>query len=100
MSGLEAVMMVCFGFSWPASIWKTWTVKNPEGKSLLFLVLVEIGYLAGIANKLLDRCDWVVVLYIVNALMVLTDLVLVLYYRRHPRKMKKTAPAIQHAAQR
>ena len=43
MDLFEAIMMICFGASWPASIWKTITVKNPIGKSMIFLWLVLIG---------------------------------------------------------
>lgn len=83
MSILEAIMMVCFGASWPAAILKTIKAKNPAGKSLLFLVLIELGYLAGIVNKLFQPgWDWVIILYIVNAAMVAADLILVLYYKK------------------
>ena len=84
MSGriLEAVMMVCFGFSWPLSILKTYRVKNPAGKSVAFLWLIIIGYLAGMASKIASgNIDWVIGLYALNTLMVATDLGLVYFYR-------------------
>lgn len=77
----EAVMMICFGASWPVSILKTIKVKDPKGKSIGFLMLIEIGYISGIIFKL-GNFDWGIVLYILNALMVATDLALVLYYRK------------------
>ena len=43
MDIFEAIMMVCFGASWPVSIWKTVKVKNPIGKSVIFLWLVEMS---------------------------------------------------------
>ena len=49
MDIFEAIMMVCFGASWPVSIWKTVKVKNPIGKSVIFLWLVEIGRKIGAA---------------------------------------------------
>ena len=85
----EAVMMICFGASWPVSILKTIKVKNPAGKSIGFLILIEIGYLSGIIFKL-QHFDWGIALYILNALMVATDLILVLYYRK---RLKKAAQA-------
>ena len=85
MDIFEAIMMVCFGASWPASICKTIKVKNPAGKSIIFLWLVEIGYLAGIIYKL-SRPDWVIALYALNAAMVGTDLYLVVKYRKLRRK--------------
>ena len=85
MNIFEAIMMLCFGASWPFSIWKTIKVKNPVGKSIIFLWLVEIGYLAGIIYKL-SRPDWVIALYALNAAMVGTDLYLVVKYRKMRRK--------------
>ena len=81
MDIFEAIMMICFGASWPASIHKTVKVKNPAGKSMIFLWLVEIGYISGIIYKL-HRPDWVIALYCLNARMVATDLFLVNKYRR------------------
>lgn len=91
MSVLEAVMLVCFGVSWPLSIYRTYRVKNPVGKSIAFLWLIIIGYLAGILNKIFGRMDWVVYLYALNAAMVATDLVLVYYYRAR-RKAEGSTP--------
>jgi len=85
----EAVMLVCFGASWPVSIWKTYRVKNPVGKSIGFLVLIIIGYAAGIINKITGSMDWVLWLYVLNLVMVATDLVLVIWYRR--RAIRKDA---------
>lgn len=87
----EAVMMACFGASWPLSIRKTFRVKNPVGKSVAFLWLVIIGYLAGILNKVFGKMDWVVCLYALNAAMVATDLFLVYYYRAR-RKAEEPSP--------
>lgn len=81
MNLFEALMLVCFGASWPMSIWKTVKVKNPAGKSVAFLWLVEIGYLSGIVYKL-SRPDWVIALYCLNAAMVGADLFLVGKYNR------------------
>lgn len=81
----EAIMMLCFGASWPVSIWKTVKVKNPIGKSVIFLWLVEIGYLSGIIYKL-SHPDWVIALYCLNALMVGADLFLVLRYSKMRRR--------------
>ncbi len=84
----ESLMLVCFGTSWPFAILKTWRTKRSEGKSLVFLVLVFIGYLSGIAAKVIAFGVWhlpaVTALYALNALMVAFDLVLVIHYRRHP----------------
>ena len=45
-------MLVCFGASWPMSLLKTIRVKNPTGKSVIFMYLILIGYFSGILNKI------------------------------------------------
>ncbi len=76
---LEAIMMICFGISWPVAIAKTLRTRNVKGMSLFFLVVVELGYLAGILSKLLGHRDWVVALYLMNYLFVGFEIIL--YYR-------------------
>ena len=75
---LEMMMVICFGLSWPVSIRKSWTTRSTTGKSLLFMVFIEVGYLCGIAGKLLaPNCKWYVLFfYILNCFMVGIDLVL------------------------
>lgn len=48
---LEALMILCFGLSWPISIRKSWTSRTAKGKSLFFEVFLLIGYIFGIARK-------------------------------------------------
>ena len=76
MSILEAIMLICFGAAWPFSIAKSLKSKSTNGKSLLFLVVLILGYIAGILNKLLNNNDIVLYLYILNLLMVSTDAML------------------------
>lgn len=82
----EAIMLICFGVSWPVSVLKSWRSKTSEGKSLLFLCLIETGYLVGIIGKAVFQPGWVLVVYSVNLLFVTADLIL--YFRN--RKMKAT----------
>ena len=79
MSIFEIVMLLCFGFAWPIAIYKSITSKSIEGKSLLFIYVILIGYVFGILHKIIFQYDMVVFLYAFNLLMVLTDLLL--YYR-------------------
>ena len=77
---LEITMLVCFGAAWPISIYKSWTSHSSKGKSLLFLAVIVVGYAAGIGKCLLGGAHWsVLTLYIVNVLMVCTDISL--YFR-------------------
>ena len=84
---LEIIMVVSFGASWPANVIKSYKSRTTKGKSLLFLLLIEFGYVAGIASKFVkpDFAEWfahswyVLIFYILNFIMVAADLVL--YYR-------------------
>lgn len=79
----EAVMLICFGCAWPISIYKTWKTKSSSGKSLIFLLIVIIGYFAGILFEVLGELNDVVYLYILNLIMVFTDLTLSIKYRHN-----------------
>ena len=77
-------MLVCFGCAWPASIMKSWRSRTAKGKSILFMLIVLVGYLAGIVNKFViqDHVDAVVWFYVGDIVMVLIDLTLTLRNRR------------------
>jgi len=81
MSVFEIGMLVCFGISWPVSIEKTIRTKRVDGKSPVFLGIVCLGYACGIAHKFMYSPDWVVILYMVNLALVVTDFALYFRYR-------------------
>ncbi len=85
MSIFEAMMLICFGLSWPMNIRKSWITRSAVGKSLPFLLIIEVGYICGMLNKILVRFDWVFFLYVLNFLMVGTDAVLYFRNRRLDR---------------
>ena len=84
---LEVIMIVSFGASWPLNVMKSYKSRTTKGKSLSFLCLIFFGYMAGIASKLLNETymisfssKWYVLFfYVLNLIMVGTDLVL--YFR-------------------
>ena len=84
---LEIAMIVCFGASWPMNVIKSWKSKTAKGKSLAFLCLIFIGYIAGIASKFTNKSymaqigeKWYVLFfYFLNLIMVGIDLCL--YFR-------------------
>ena len=82
MSVFEAIMLLCFGASWPFAVAKTFKPKIVKGKSRLFLILVIIGYISGMVNKILNSMDIVFWLYVINTLLVSTDLVLCIIFRK------------------
>ena len=85
MSIFEIIMLVCFGAAWPFSIYKSYTSRKNSGKSVVFLFVVEVGYIAGILHKLIYSYDAVIFLYVLNSLMVMMDIIL---YYRNKRLMK------------
>ena len=72
----EIVMLLCFGAAWPVSIYKSYTSRTTAGKSVTFLFIVLIGYIAGIFHKVFNNLDFVIWLYIMNAAMVSIDILL------------------------
>lgn len=85
MSIFEAVMLLCFGLSWPISIAKSLRTKVVAGKSPLFMAILCLGYISGIVHKVLHAFDWITTLYALNLVMVFIDLCL--YYRYIPRHL-------------
>jgi len=84
----EASMMITFGLSWPFNIINSYRARTTRGKSLLFLILVEIGYICGIIAKFIGHDITIVLLfYVINLLMITADLCL--YVRNY--KLDKLA---------
>ncbi len=79
MSIFEIIMLVCFGAAWPVSIYKSWKSRQVGSKSARFLLMVLVGYIAGIIHKIQNDFDQVTWLYALNGLLVLVDLAL--YFR-------------------
>lgn len=83
----EVIMIVCFGASWPFNVIKSYKARTAKGKSPVFLCLIILGYIAGIASKFLNESymasfsdKWYVLFfYFLNLFMVSVDLVL--YFR-------------------
>jgi hypothetical protein len=44
-----------------------------EGKSLLFLLVLLLGYIFGIINKVVNKIDYVMYFYILNLVLVAAD---------------------------
>ncbi len=80
----EIIMVVSFGASWPANVLKSYKARSAKGKSLVFLLFIFFGYIAGIISKFLNESymesfatKWyVLVFYFINLAMVAADLVL------------------------
>ena len=60
-------MLVCFGLSWPINAMKAWRAKTAAGTSWMFLALITLGYVAGIAAKFVGgTVNWVLAVYFIN----------------------------------
>ena len=90
MSIFEAIMLICFGAAWPLSIYKSYTSRSTQGKSQSFLIVVLIGYAAGILHKVYYQFDAVMYLYVLNFIMVFTDLLI--YYRNRRIAITSASP--------
>lgn len=96
---LEALMILCFGLSWPISIRKSWISRTAKGKSLFFEFFIWIGYIFGIARKFIlwgaatSALDWLFYLswffYFLNFVEITIDMAL--YFRNV--KLDKEAEA-------
>ena len=94
MGLFEFLMLFCFGFSWPFSIVKSWRSKSAKGKSLGFMLLVEVGYIFGILHKIFYSFNWVIWAYVALFLLVGFDLVLYFRNRRYDREWDRLAGKI------
>ena len=83
----EIIMLICFGASWPINAMKAYKARSTKGTSLLFLLLIFTGYVAGIRSKLLNKnymanisTKWyVLVVYFINLFSLTVNLLI--YYR-------------------
>ena len=79
---LEATMLILFGISWPFNLMKSIRSKSTKGKSLLFLILIDLGYVAGITSKFFSKTFvwetdwWIFAIYVTNFLFVTADLMM------------------------
>lgn len=78
----ETIMLVCFGCSWPFAIAKTVRTKTAKGKSIVFIALIFVGYMAGIIFKVIGHLDGVILLYITNGSLVFTEILLYFKYKQ------------------
>ena len=84
----EIIMVICFGASWPFNIIRSYKARTAKGTSILFMSLIDIGYVAGITCKILLMIEngglsWLGYVafsfYIINLLMVTTGIII--YFR-------------------
>lgn len=91
---MEVCMIVTFGFSWPMNVIKSYKTRTTKGKSLLFLILIFLGYICGITGKLMaPSFKWYVLFfYLLNFIMVGADLLLYVRNYRLDKQAEQSAP--------
>ena len=82
----ETLMIICFGLSWPLSVYKSFKTRSTAGKSIVFLMAIWIGYICGITSKFITHnINYVLIIYIFNLIVVSCDLIL--YFRNKALEM-------------
>lgn len=90
MKIFELIMLACFGISWPVSVYKSIKTRSTQGKSVVFILAIIVGYISGILGKIVnDQINYVLILYCVNLFVVCVDLCLYFLNKRR----EKTANA-------
>ena len=80
-------MLICFGLSWPISVYKSLTSHSTQGKSLVFMIAI-IGYISGITGKILGgQINYVLVMYCFNLTVVSFDLMLYFSNKRREKRL-------------
>ena len=84
---LEAIMMICFGLSWPMALVKNIRAKSAKGMSLPLILLIISGYVAGTIAKIIsDNITYVLIVYLLNLTIVTMNLLIYFYNRRLDKK--------------
>ena len=91
----ELFMIVCFGVSWPLNIIKAWKARTAKGSSVPFYFLILVGYLFGIASKVIKlrrgiaTPGYVWFFYILNSVIVTLGILVWFRNRRLDRRAEQ-----------
>jgi len=87
MQIFEFIMLTCFGLSWPISVYKSIKSKSTQGKSIVFIIAIIIGYVAGIMGKIVNnQLTYVLIIYCFNLIVVCIDLILFFINRKREKE--------------
>lgn len=94
---LEAAMLICFGLSWPTNAYKNYQARTAAGTSWQFIMLITVGYFAGIGAKLASgSINWVLAIYILNLVFLAANWAV--YFRNRALDAKRVAHSAQKTA--
>ena len=86
---LESTMLICFGLSWPMNLAKNIKARSARNMSLQFILLIIIGYVAGISAKIYNhRFNYVLIVYLLNLVVVSANVIVYFINRRYDRQMQ------------
>ena len=89
MQIFEFIMLACFGLSWPISVYKSIKSKSTQGKSVVFIIAIIIGYISGIIGKIVNnQLTYVLIIYCFNLIVVSADLVLFFINRKNEKEIE------------
>ncbi|XWN30187.1 MAG: hypothetical protein ROR55_22280 [Devosia sp.] len=88
----EVAMLLCFSVGWYWSIVHMLRVKVASGKSVMFVLLVIVGYACGVVSRTLlwietEEFSLVLIVYVWNLIVTIIDIFLVLHYSK-PRERR------------
>ena len=71
----EVGMMLCFAAAWPFNIARAWRARTAIGSSPWFMVVIEVGYILGMINKVVnDDVNYVFACYVLDFILVRSGL--------------------------
>lgn len=89
MQIFEFIMLLCFGLSWPISVYKSIRSRSTKGKSVVFILAIIIGYISGIIGKFVNhQLTYVLVIYCFNLIVVSIDLILYFLNAKREKTLK------------
>ncbi|MBR3737625.1 MAG: hypothetical protein IKN26_02695 [Eubacterium sp.] len=85
-SVFETLMLICFGLSWPFNLVKNIKAKTAKSMSLKFLLLIEFGYICGIAAKFIGgNINYVLIVYFLNIAVVGANIAVYFINRKYDK---------------
>ena len=71
----EIGMLLCFAAAWPFNIVRAWRARTAVGTSPWFMLVIELGYILGMINKVInDDVNYVFAFYVLDFVLVLIGL--------------------------
>lgn len=88
----EVIMLLCFAAAWPANILKAYRARTAKGTSLPFMAIIEVGYVCGMINKIVnDDISYVLFFYVFDFALVMIGIAL--YFRNTAIDRSREAPS-------